>query len=345
MSIERKKVADEAKVSQAVLSRVLNGKPGVSEELRKRVYDAYFRLYKVQPPRGSVGFVIPDPCNPYFTDLAFRMVREFAAHSMKVLIASSEGSVEREIEVVTELRRANVNGLILVASGAGSDTLHTLLAEGSPAVVLDRGLRSSTLDFVAVDTRPGIEEAVAHLVQAGHRRIGFIHGLADTQSASERFESFKSVMATADLTVDEGCVFPGDYTRDAGRTVAQQLSAMPPHTRPTAIMTANDLMAIGLMQQLQSIGWQLPRDLSVIGFDDIGCCQWVHPSLTSVAQPVAEIARYAAELLVARIEEKLGRGRKGRLQPSQGKSILLKPRLVVRASVTAPTTPRLAALA
>lgn len=225
-----------------------------------------------------------------------------------------------------------MRGLILITAGHGSDALLSLIASRRlPVIVCDRRVgAAANLDFVTVGSRQGMAIAIDHLVVFGHKKIGFLRGPADTESARDRLESFGAAMSSRGLDVAPEWIFEGDFSLASGRACAERLIAMEEPSRPTAIVTANDLMAIALMQHLQTRGWQLPRDLSVIGFDDIEWSEWTYPALTTLAQPLRKLVREAVRLLIARINEPESAPR------SAPEVVELGTMLIPRASVAAP---------
>ncbi|MGH7802894.1 MAG: LacI family DNA-binding transcriptional regulator [Candidatus Binatia bacterium] len=326
-------IADHVGVSPATVSRVLNNRKSVAEKTRRKVLDAIEQVFHVQPPLDRmVGLIVPDASNPFYSELVFRFERALEDQGLHLLSSSSERRSDRELLLVRRLSGLGMRGLILITAGPSSESLRSLIASRRlPVVVCDRRVgAAASLDFVTVMSRQGMANAIEHLAAYGHRRIGFLCGPAVTESARERLESFRAAMAAHAFAAE--WIFDGDFSLTAGRACADQLIELAPTNRPTAIVTANDLMAIGLMQHLQTRGWQLPRDLSVIGFDDIEWSEWTYPALTTLAQPLRRLVREAVRLLVARIREDEQEG-----APRAAPEIVeLGTMLVPRASVAAP---------
>jgi LacI family transcriptional regulator len=332
-------IAAQAGVSAATVSRVLNNKCNVSDATRAAVLSATRILGRGMPAGVIVGLIVPDAANPFFSQLGFAFEREFETRGVHVLVSSSEGRADRELALIERFKGLGAQGLIYIAGGGRTQALLSLVAEGTlPVVVFDRRVRAGNVDFVAVNSRHGTLCAVDYLITYGHERIAYLKGLEETETARERYESFCEAMAQNRLRVVPDWVFLGDYTVPAGRACAERLLGIPSDQRPTAILAANDLMAIGLMQRLQQEGWSLPRDLSVIGFDNIAFSEWVHPALTTISQPTQLLVREAANHLMQRIADTTHRN--GDRQPP--KAVELMPTLVPRASVAEPWTPQAA---
>jgi LacI family transcriptional regulator len=333
-------VADLAKVSIATVHRVVHNQANVTPEKRRRVLDIYQRVYRQQPDTAAnlIGLILPEGANPYFSRLGFQFEHVLEQEGFHLLVSSSDERPDRELDLVQRFRSLGVKGLIFVPSGPSGqqcDALLSLIADGdTPVIIFDRRFGPGTFDYVAVDSRIGTICAVDYLVTHQHTRIAYLRGLEGTESARERFDSFREALARNRLEPKPEWIFEGDYTWGAGRSCAERLIAMSAGDRPTAILAANDLMAIGLMQRLQESGWALPRQLSVIGFDDIELAQYTFPALTTISQPVHKLVRAAVRLLLNKIR---GGGRRN--GHSGAETIVIEPMLVPRASVTGPFDP------
>jgi len=327
-------IANSVGVSKATVSRVLNNKANVSDKVRDEVLEAYRRKHRSLPATAQVviGLIVPDSSNPFFSELEYafeRRLEQTVVHQadkkrgkkntrskcVHLITVSSEGNVKREIALGARLKDLGVKGTILIGAGDSAKSAAHIGAHGDPVLVFDRRLEVGGLDSVVVDSREGIRRAVNHLRDFGHEKIGYLRGLESTASGRERYASFIEAMAAYELCAQENWVFAGDYEVGSGRLCGKTLRELPPEERPTAILAANDLMAIGLMQDLQEHGWKLPDDLSVIGFDGIRWADWVYPRLTTVAQPIDELVDNAIRLLLLRIERPVGSALDAKVAP------------------------------
>jgi LacI family transcriptional regulator len=330
-------IADKAGVSMATASRVVNNQPNVASTTREKVLSAVRELAPSHRQTLLIGLVLPDPQNPMFTELAFELDRECERRNASLMIASSDGRADRELYLLERFISLGVDGILFISSGTGQSEalLHAASPGHAPPLVgLDRGVGGH--DRVTVDSKKGTEQAVDHLVVFGHTRIGYLKGLLGTETAAERFESFQIAMAKNRLDVNPQWVHDGDYQPETGREFAEKLLTLKPADRPTAVLAANDLMALALMQRLAEAGWTLPYELSVIGFDDIPACNWVHPRLTTIAQPRRRLVREALNLLTRRIAEAAS------TTPTDAEPqvIPIEPELTPRASVDRPHAER-----
>jgi LacI family transcriptional regulator len=334
-------IADKAGVSTATVSRVLNERTSVSDATRDRVLAAYRRVHQALPitSQAIVGLIVPDSSNPFFSELEYAFERaleravvqqELRNHRKRVrsqgvhlITVSSEGDVKREIELGERLQDLGVKGIILIGAGDSARSVAHMAARGLPVLVFDRRIPTGDLDSVVVNSHLGTRRAVDYLCTLGHQRIGYLRGLESTASAGERFAAFVEAMAAHDLAPQPSWIFKGRYDIASGRECGEALRGLPARERPTAMLAGNDLMAIGLMQDLQEHGWKLPEHLSVIGFDGIRWADWVYPRLTTIAQPIDELVTRAVRLLLRRIERTAKAHSGGEAEPDASASVKL----------------------
>lgn len=328
-----KMVASIAHVSPATVSRVVNSSGRVAADTRRRVIDAMRQAGFGVAGENLVGLIIPDTANPYFGNLGMVFQEQFDQLGVRVLTASSEGKPDRELQLVGEFKKLGVRGIIYVSAGPPRIPVQDALAAGDlPVIVFDRYIDGENLDFVTVDSRRGVARAVDYLVTLGHRQIGHIKGLAGTRNCADRWEGFRETLERNGLEVVDSWVWQGDYSFGSGRAAAEEMLFSCRENLPTAVLAANDLMALGFMQRLQQEGLSIPDDLSIVGFDNVDLTEWVHPRLTTVEQPVGALAYYAITFLMERIrhhEESSG-------PPLGARSQELEPQLIPRESTAPP---------
>jgi LacI family transcriptional regulator len=204
--------------------------------------------------------------------------------------------------------------------------MRALVARGLPLVVVDRELLNVAHDCVMTDHEAGGYVATEHLAQLGHTHIACIAGPSELGSSTGRVAGHRAALRAAGLNVDASLIVRGDFRDHSGYSAAQKL--LKRANPPTAIFACNDLMAIGAMAAARDAGLNIPEDLSVVGFDDIHLAGYLNPPLTTIAQPMAELGRVAAELLLERMKD-------NSLPPRR---IMLRNRLVIRR--TTATVPR-----
>lgn len=293
-------IADLVGTTPATVSRVLSNSPGPGNRLRQEVLVAARQLGYTGTPAGVVGLIIPDRHNPFFSGLGMLFQDALDGLGLQVVIGSSDGRPEREQRLVDRFRGVGLHGVIYVSAGSPSPTTLAALEQSNvPTVAFDRVVVAKNADLVSVKSSEGVRRAVDYLAACGHQSIGYIKGLDGTATAADREKGFVEAMELNRLEIRSGWVWNGDYQVGAGRACAAEiLDARRP---PTAVLAANDAMAIGLMQRLLEAGWSLPDQLSICGFDNIDACRWVSPTLTTVDQRLAVQVDLAVDLLTARI--------------------------------------------
>lgn len=338
-------VAREAGVSKASVSAVINHKPGVSERTRARIQAVMERLnYRpsgaavTRGPgrkRRSIGLVIKEMDNPYYTEVATGALAEGRKHGYTVLVASSEGSYEAEKEAVELMREQGVDGIIITPvldEQADLSHLFELKRRNFPFVLLEeiRGVRASLVD---IENTEASRRAVEHLIEGGHTRIVHFAGPEYSMHSRERVEGVYRAFSRSPQVFAEDAIVPaGAHLEDGYRAGLAYFRGRPAEERATGVTCYNDLVAMGVMRALAELGLRVPDDVSVIGFDDLQVVDYLAVPLTSVRVPKHEMGRRAAEILVRHVEAHEV------LPPTKE---YLAGELVLRAS-TRPVTPRAA---
>jgi DNA-binding LacI/PurR family transcriptional regulator len=302
-------VAQHAGVSLATASRVASGSAAVRAETRARVEHAMRELLYVAPgsaTTGAIGLLVPELGNPIFPALAEEMERRATAVGLATILCNTAGSPTREAEYVRMLLERKVDGMIFISSEVTdlrSDHEHyrRLLLAGARLVFVNGGSAQLDVTSVGVDERAAGRLATEHLLDLGHTRIGFAAGDALSSPTREKAEGREAALRAAGLEPD-GLVAHTDFTVEGGREAFQALVASPGGP-PTGIICSNDLMAIGVIREAEAHRIEVPHELSVVGFDGIEAASWNEPELTTVEQPIDEIAATAVSALCALIED------------------------------------------
>ena len=321
-------VAARAGVSKSLVSLVLQNSPRVSEPKRQAVLKAVAELgYRPDPVARSlaerrtrtVGVVIDDLSNPWYVELLDGLRPALHEHGLRPLLA--DGHTEPDaVQALSDLR---VDGLVLVGTPTLSaiDQVEALAGQIPTVVAGTREPRLSAVDVVANDDYRGARLATAHLLELGHRRIAHIVG--EGEVGRLRRAGFEATMA--DVDSHPRCL-PGDWTEATGRRVATEL--LRSSERPTAILAANDLSAVGVLAAADDLGLRVPEDLSVVGYDNTVFARLHRLSLTTIDGHIAEVGQVAGRTLTARID-----GDDGTVGTR-----LLAPALVVRSSTGVPSS-------
>jgi LacI family repressor for deo operon, udp, cdd, tsx, nupC, and nupG len=328
-------VARHAKVSAATVSRVLSAPERVSESTRARVHIAVretgytinqaARTLRMQRAKTSLT-AMPGIGNPFYSTILDAVVTSAASRGYGVLVTGRLGDdPARWLADYFQSNRAD--GLLLFDGFLDTRKLHAITGENAqmPLVAAYDELPDPQINSVITDNLQAAERAVSHLYEYGHRRIGHISGPSRNTFPNERLVGFRKAMFEHRLDVREDWIVPGDYTMESGRAAAKHFASL--KEMPTAIFSANDEMAIGLISALRKVGIECPRDISVIGFDDIGVSENYTPTLTTMRQPREQIGRIATETLVNILE--------GNVTSPDPVRVVLQSELIVRES-TAP---------
>ncbi|MFS8143902.1 LacI family transcriptional regulator [Rhizobium sp. R635] len=298
-------VAKLAGVSTGTVSRVLNDHPSVTKELRARVDGIIKELgYMPDPSARSmrskvsrlIGIVIPDLTNPFFSELVQSAEQAAANHGYNIIVMTSFDHAAKEADRIRQLTSRKVDGIILVPS----NDFHTLkLPKGLPIVVVDRLMPGYS--GIAADHRNGVRLGVEHLLKLGHRRIGFISGPKHSVPANDRLRGYLDAMEQTGGGTELGAsplIAEAAFDYESGRSAGNYLLARARNERPTAIFASSDQQAIGCMRAAHDLGIPIPAALSVVGFDGIPLASMTTPRLTTVKQPIQEVAAAAVAVLL-----------------------------------------------
>lgn len=301
-------VAEEAGVSAMTVSNVLNGRPGASEETRRRVLSAAERL-GYQPNlsarnlkagrTGLVGVMTLDLTGQYGLEIVRGIADELASDEREMLISATYQNGVRERERVEFLSRGLVDGVLMIAPVLEDDTMDLLRRKGLPCVVIDPRRVDSPLPRVTVDNYGGMRQGTEHLLALGHTRIAYLRGNSDLESSSVRFQGFHDALRLTGLDVDQSMVAESDFTYTQSFRVA---SALITEHWPTALVAGGDLIALGALDAARACGLRVPEDFSVVGFDDLPQAAQTFPALTTVRQPLHEMGRLGARMLLSLVD-------------------------------------------
>ncbi|WP_233712280.1 LacI family DNA-binding transcriptional regulator [Kribbella turkmenica] len=303
-----KAVAAAAGVSLGTVSNVLNRPEVVSPVTRAKVEAAMASLGFVrnesarQLRAGSsriLAYLMLDAGNPFFTDVAKGVEDAARAAGLSVFLCNSNEDADREADYLDLLEQQRVQGVLITPIDQNSSRLRKLSARGTPVVVVDRAIDDNEHCSVAVNDILGGELAIAHLLELGHDRIAYVGGPNTIGQVIDRRDGARRALRKAGKPPENLIeLTTGALTVAEGRGAGQRLAGLPASRRPTAAFCANDLLALGLLQQCVSLGLRVPEDLAIVGYDDIEFAAAAAVPLTSVRQPRQLLGRTAAELLL-----------------------------------------------
>jgi DNA-binding LacI/PurR family transcriptional regulator len=325
-------VAERAKVSIATVSRTINRNPTVNPKMAKRVWDAIRELgyYPNTQARalgsgrsGIFGLIVSDITNPFFAEL-IQGFEDVAVESGYEILVSSTNYDPRRMELcIRRMLERKAEGVAVMTFGIDQPIFERLIERKVPLVFVDAGPDRPGISLLKVDYHNGIRQGVQHLAALGHRRIAFISGPPDLHSAQARVSAFTRSLTECGIGVEPGWIVPGNHILEGGMAAAEKLLSV--DQRPTAIMCSNDMTAIGVLHHAYRSHLHIPKDISLIGYDDIQMARMVIPPLTSIRMSRTDLATTAVYALRAHVE--------GRVQEREYK---INTQLVVRESTNFP---------
>jgi len=332
--ITLKTLAEELGVSVSVISRVLSGQAAkyriskdteraVLKAARKRDYSPNHlaRSLRLQKT-ATVGLVIPDISNPFFSDIARHIVIDAWRRGYSIILCDSEEDTEMEKKSLGLLQNRQVEGLIISPVGQTGDHLARLHREGLPLVVVDRHFSDIDLPCVSSDNYQGAYDATRHLLEHGHTSIAVVQGIPQSGTNVARVLGYEAALKDYGVPFRKTLIVGDDFGEENGYAATKLL--LKRKNRPTAIFLASNLIALGALRAFAENGINVPDDVSIVSFDDQHYSSYLATPMTTVAQQRGEMGRIAVELLLNQLE------RKGRYQPEV---ILLPTQLIPRQSV------------
>lgn len=299
-----KAVAAAAGVSPATASRVITGSTKTSPEVRERVLAAVRELdfrpnaqaRALRSTRSdTVGLLVSDVRNPFFADLAHTIEQGLLHLGYTTLLGNANENGEQQDRYLDTLISRRVDGVIVAPQGNDSTSIDDLLRRGIPTVFVDRTVPGVDAPSVVTDSRPGIRDTVAHLVEMGHVRVGYIAGPQSVSTGRERLEAWTAATAGTSLSDDPRLVHVGDFQSGSGATAIERFLEL--DQPPTAIVAADSLMAVGAVSMLHRLGLRVGIDVALVAFDDVEWFSLLSPALSVVAHSTDDMGRIAVDLL------------------------------------------------
>jgi LacI family transcriptional regulator, repressor for deo operon, udp, cdd, tsx, nupC, and nupG len=322
-------VAEAAGVSEATVSRVINNRGTVAADTRKAVEDAMRQVGYARVRTGSlVALVTPGLHDPFFAQMADRIVAALSPHGLRGVICSAPVGSAQELDFVSAMIDAGVVGAIFVSA---SNTLESsdpgvyrlLESREVPYACINGGFSDSRAPVLSTDDWRAAEVSVDYLWKLGHRRIALIAGPKGNHPSDRRVEGFQAAMRARGAALADGPVVRHEYSIEGGMSAASRVCK---DYELTAIIAASDEMALGAIRAAGLSGLKVPTDLSVMGYDDALPLEYMDPPLTTVRQPIGRLAAAVAPVMVALI-------RRRRVDETE---LLFAPQLIVRASTAPP---------
>jgi LacI family transcriptional regulator len=330
-----KDVAKDAQVSTSTVSHVLNKTRYVSEEITTRVMLAVDRLnyapsalarsLKLKNTR-TVGMIVTTSTNPFFAEVVKGVESRCYEEGYSLLLCNTEGDLNRLRFNIDMLLQKKVDGLLLMSDETSHQHLDIFSRHKAvPTVLLDYGETSFPTDKIKDNSLQGGYLATKHLINKGHRKIGCITGAVDKPATIKRLAGYKKAMQEAKLDINDDWLVSGDFDFECESGLRAFDKIIATGHRPTALFVFNDMMAMGVINAASKHGLSVPKDLSIVGYDDIKLATFITPSLTTIHQPKFKLGKKAFNMLLDKIQGQ----RVGNIE------LHLEPRLVDRDSVKA----------
>ena len=328
-------VAALAKVSIATVSRTINGSPVVSEGLKKRVWQAVKQLNYFPNTHARTlvsgrsrlfGIIVENITNPFFPELIQSFEEIAVSFGYEILVSSSNSDPVTLTRCIQRMLERKVDGVAVMTFGEEESVLDELVHHGVPIVLAEFKLDDPKASTILLDYATGIQAAVRHLADLGHKRIAFLAGPHTLHSAITRQNDFRAALQAIGFPAQKKWIVECDHTLKGGMAGFERLRALP--SQPTAIVCSNDMTAIGVLRAAYIDGLHVPRDLSLVGLDDIDFAEFTLPPLTSIRLSRVDLARAAFEALRQQSEDPEN--------PKLQREFLVSTSLVVRGSTGPP---------
>jgi DNA-binding LacI/PurR family transcriptional regulator len=328
-------LAKELNLSTSTISRALTRPGVVKAATRERILAAIEKVG--YSPNGvarslrkretkTIGIIVPDITNWFFGVIIRAISGVVGPHGYTMVVFDANEDPEAESKALQSLRERQVSGIIRCPVGGENDSWKAVVASGTPVIELDRFSGLANVDTVLLDDEQAGKLAAKHLIGLGHTKIGTIAGPQHLNNGRGRLRGFLKSLSKASVPVPPEWIEYGDFRETSGYVGAQRLVSL--GVRPTAIFVANSEMTGGAIAALRDLNVEVPRELSLIGFDDARWARYLDPPLTMIAHPTPELGRCAAELLLRRLRS---------AKPvREAKAIRFTPELVVRGSTAPP---------
>ncbi|MQY58020.1 MAG: LacI family DNA-binding transcriptional regulator [Clostridia bacterium] len=324
-------IAKKSGVSIKTVSRVLNNEKYVQEKTRKNILKIIKELNYI-PSRvarslskgqtKNIGFIIPDITNPFFPEIVKGASDLLFSKDYYVHLCNSDNDPKKEEIYIKDLQSMWVDGIIIAPSDTENRNIKIFNSIASPFIVVDREIEGLKKDLIVVNNKKSAYEAVSYLIRNGHKKIILLNGPKYTITAQNRFIGWKMALEEKALFREE-FAFWGNFSIDSGYEMMKKVFNN--LGKVDAVFACNDLIALGAIQAIEEKKYKIPNDVSVMGFDDIYLSKFLKPPLTTVRQPIYEIGKRAAELLLSRISSK---------EKFIPQKIVIEGKLIVRSSIS-----------
>ncbi|MBN2619191.1 MAG: LacI family DNA-binding transcriptional regulator [Spirochaetales bacterium] len=311
----QKDVAKLANVSFITVSRVINNMGNVKSDTRKRVEEAIKELnyYPNSIAQGlnrnkikTLAIQTPLPLNAsvegnsYYTRILIGIERAAVKNGFDILISAQRGS-EMELDFLKPFYERKADGVIIIGAKPTSKQIEHIIMDNIPAILIGDRLENSKINYVDSDNYNGMIKATEYIISMGHKKIGYIQGNTITYNSNERFKGFSKILLENNIELNENWIFYGNFSKEAGIDAYHYFKNL--KNRPTAIISSTDLMAVGFYEESLKYDFNIPKDISIIGFDGHEICSYTNPPLGTIYQPLEEMGEKATQIIINQIED------------------------------------------
>lgn len=309
VALTSRDVAREVGVSQSTVSRALRGDPRVAPETLARVVETAQRMNYLPNSAArslitkrahTIGVVVADITNPFYPQLIDVLHDEFFLAGYRTVLLNERTEGRGADDVLPQIQGRSVDGIVFASATLDSPVVDDFAARGIPLVLLNRDIDAVDVDRVVSENLEGGRLAAHTLITLGHRRMALIAGPPNTSTGRDREAGFRAELADSGIEFDERLRRSGDYSHQSGYQWCLELLRL--ENRPTAIFCGNDVIAFGALDAASRLGLRVPEELSIIGYDDIAMSAWEIIRLTTISQPLTQMAKSAARMLITRLE-------------------------------------------
>ncbi len=327
-----KDIAKIAGISYSSVSRALNGLKGVSEETRQRVKKIAEEMEYtpnavarglVQKQTGTLGLILPDITNPFYPDLARGVEERASLAGYNTFFCNTNYDLSKQESYLLNLLEKRVDGIILAPVSSQSNLFEQRKHMPVPFVYLGNTPERTKYSFVITDNVRGGYLATRTLIEKGYRRIGFISGNDEESAVGKRFTGFKEAMDRYNIEVNDNYIRLENWRLKSGYKIIKQM--IDSGVYPEAVISGNDILAMGILQGIKEKGLSVPQDIAVIGFDDIPSASWPEINLSTIRQPKISMGKYAVEIILEQLQTENGEG-----TALKATKIILDPEFILR---------------
>lgn len=332
-----KDLAEGLGVSITTVSKALNNHPDISPKRKKEILDYAKEVNYIpnqvarsfrQQKTNMIGIIISDNSNPFYARVIRGIEETLSVHGYHCVVMNSHEDVDKEIQLVDELRGLNVAGVILTPAAGNRSSCELLKKYDMPYVLVNRYIEKEKDTYVVLDDYQAAYMTAKHLCSYGHEKIFFLNFLSSVSSAQERLEGYKQALKDCGIPYEPSFVISGCKDQAGGYESMKQI--LEKNKPPFSVMCYSDYIAIGAICAIQERGYNLPHDIALSGNDDIGILSFVKPRLTTIGSPKLRMGIESARLLIELMEKKSVEDDSEEIEQEEPKHVVMKPELIIR---------------